>query len=316
MFNEELILRDIPLKAKTTIKIGGPAAFFFSARSTQDILGSIQWAKHEHIPYHVIGRGTNLLAADSGFPGLIIQTHNDDAVFSGEHLMVGAGGLFAHVSQRGMEHGLAGLECGIGIPGTIGGAIVGNASNFLGSVSDRLTTVNVFNGKECRTLQKDDCKFSYRHSIFKEHPWIILEAQFLLRQDSQRAIKERMDHILEYKKKTQKSEFPTSGCMFKNPIIQNEKHCEKMKSKGLARFIRWSDDMAARTIPVRALIEAAGFRNQKTGGIAVSDANANFFLNVNNGTASDVLALMKKIREAIFEKFEILLSEEIQKIGF
>jgi UDP-N-acetylmuramate dehydrogenase len=212
---------------------------------------------------------------------------------------------------KSSEIGATGLENLAGIPGTLGGAIWGNAGAFGKEIGDLVEEVKILKISNCRlqiaNLKKEDCKFGYRESIFKKKNWIILEATLKLKKGKKKEIEEKIKKILRLRKEKQPLEFPSAGSVFKNVPIEKvpKKIREKFKEKIKNGFL-----------PAGVLIETAGLKGYQVGGAKISEKHANFILNVKNAKAKDVFVLIKKIKEEIKEKFGIKLKEEIELVEF
>ena len=252
--------KNISLKKYTTFKIGGPAGYFFTAKNKRDLIKAIKWAKNKNLPFFILGAGSNVLFSDKGYRGLVIKFQNQK---------------LSQLVNRG-------LEWAVGIPGTVAGAIWGNAGAFGKSMKDVAKSVEVFDVKDgkIKILSNKDCQFGYRDSIFKKnHNLIILSAEIKQKKSNLKKIKE----YLAYRKKTQPLNFPSAGSIFKNP---------KNYSAG-------------------ELIEKAGLKGKKIGGAQISNVHSNFIVNLGTARAQDVLSLMKLIKKTVDKKFKVKLEEEI-----
>lgn len=301
----------------TTLKVGGPARYFVIAKNTDEMVSAVQEAHSAGVSVVVIGGGSNVLVSDLGFSGLVVIAKNDHVQAQGAHIIAEAGAVLARVSRVAYGSGLSGLEFGVGIPGSVGGAVVGNASNFIGAAKDVVHEVLALDEKgKTRALSNAECRFWYRHSVFKEKPWIVLQVTFALAEKPKGEIKARMDEITVYKKKTQKTKYPTSGCMFKNPRLETAETRAHAESKGLGEGIRYSEDMECETVPLRVLLEKLNMKGFQIGGIAISESNANFLENRGGATAEDVIMMMSVIKQKVRDHFGIQLFDEVQMIGF
>lgn len=305
---------NIPLAPHTTIKIGGPARYFVIAKTSGELASAVRLAKKLDIPFAALGGGSNVLVSDSGFPGLVVVAKNDQTRVEGDRLIAEAGAVLVGVSRMAYEHELAGFEFGIGIPGTVGGAIIGNSSNYIGAVSHIVESVRILDeeGNE-RALSAAECNFTYRASALKGATNVVLEAVFRLSAADKKAIKQKMDELTAYKNKTQKTPFPTSGCMFKNTKIASENEKKRLQNLGLA--LRYSEDMEAETIPLRVMLEELDMKGFRVGDIAISNVNANFLLNMGHATSDDVVMMMSIIKQRVRDSFGIELADEVQRIG-
>jgi UDP-N-acetylmuramate dehydrogenase len=310
------IKEKIPLKEYTTFKIGGPARYFFVAKSKEDLKNAILWAKKKKLPFFILGAGSNVLFSDKGFKGLVIKIQNSNLKIQNENskfkIICGAGVPLMKLVFKSSEIGATGLENLAGIPGTLGGAIWGNAGAFgreIGDLVEEVKVLDVGGSKlEVKKLKNKDCKFGYRDSIFKKKEnWIILEATLKLEKEKKKEIEEKIKEILKLRKEKQPLEFPSAGSVFKNvPIEKVPKEIrEKFKEKIKNGFL-----------PAGVLIEAAGLKGFQIGGAKISEKHANFIVNIGEAKASDVKELMEKIKKEVKKKFKIQLEEEIKLVGF
>jgi UDP-N-acetylmuramate dehydrogenase len=282
------IKENVLLKNFTTFRIGGPAKYFLVAKKKEELIKAISLAKKLKIPFFIFGGGSNLLVADEGFKGLIIKIQNSKFKIQNSKIVAEAGTILGQLVSASVKSGLTGLEWAIGIPGTVGGAIWGNAGAFGKSMADVTKTVTVFEIKnqksKIKILKNKDCKFGYRESIFRHKKnLIIFSAIIQLKKGKKSEIKKKIKKYLEYRKKTQPLNFPSAGSVFKNP----------------------PGFFAAK------LIEECGLKGKKIGGAKISEKHANFILNLGRAKAKDVLKLIKLIKEKVKKKFGIVLKEEI-----
>lgn len=312
------IQKNVALAPFTTMKVGGPAKYFLKVDSSQELKSAVLAARATNVPYVMLGGGSNTLIADEGFSGLVIKANGGNHAISGTKFSADSTCVLASISRVAYQHGLSGLEWGMGVPGTVGGAVRGNAGNFLGDLRRSVYAVDLLDDQgEERTFSKEECQFSYRHSIFKTHPeWIILRAHFALTRDSIDAIKERMDEIMNYKRETQSTPHPTSGCMFKNVRIESPGDRANAEEHHIADLIRFSEDIGGDVIPVRALLDRLGLKQFRVGGAGISDRNANFIVNIDHATAEHIMTLVGTIKQKVYQSYNIQLHEEFQYVGF
>jgi UDP-N-acetylmuramate dehydrogenase len=305
------IKEKIPLKEYTTFKIGGPARYFFVAKSKEDLKNAILWAKKKKLPFFILGGGSNVLFSDNGFNGLVIKLQNTQYEIRNTKIVAEAGVPLQKLVLESVKKGLSGLENLAGIPGTLGGAIWGNAGAFgreIGDLVEEVKILQIANGKlQIVNLKKEDCKFGYRESIFKKKNWIILEATLKLKKGKKKEIEEKIKKILRLRKEKQPLEFPSAGSVFKNVPIKKvpKKIREKFKEKIKDGFL-----------PAGVLIDAVGLKGFQIGGAKISEKHANFIVNVGEAKASDVKELIEKIKKGVKKKFKIQLEEEIKLVGF
>jgi len=310
------IKEKIPLKEYTTFKIGGPARYFFVAKNKEDLKNAILWAKKKKLPLFILGGGSNVLFSDNGFKGLVIKIQNSNLKIQNENskfkIICGAGLPLMKLVFKSSEIGVTGLENLAGIPGTLGGAIWGNAGAFgreIGNLVEEVKVLDVGSWKlEVKRLKNKDCKFGYRDSIFKRKKnLIILEATLKLKKGKRKEIEEKIKEILRLRKEKQPLEFPSAGSVFKNVPI--EKVSKRIREK-------FREKIKDGFLPAGVLIEAAGLKGVQIGGAKISEKHANFIVNVGNAKASDVKELIEKIKKEVKKKFKIQLEEEIKLVGF
>lgn len=280
-------VKDEPLKKYTTLKIGGLAKLIVypSYESALDLLKTL---KDEDIPYFVMGNGSNLLVSDNGYNGVVIKiTKIKEIIRNKDFIDVMAGTSVNQVVIFTAKNGLSGLEGLIGIPGSVGGAIKGNAGSFGYEIGNSLEEIEVITDEcEIKALNSRELNFGYRKSSIKDG-WFITKARFRLDEDSQQAIFKRIKEFMRKKKMTQPVGQRSAGCVFKNP-------------SGFS---------------AGALIDQAGFKGFRVGDIMVSKLHANYFINVGEGKASDFLKLLDIVRNKVFKLFNIELEPEIKFLG-
>ncbi len=285
---------NIPLANFTTLRIGGPAEWFAEPSNIDDIKTLITWAKEKSIPFSVIGAGSNLLISDNGFKGLIICTKK----LLGYDLNPLNGKIFANCGEhlptlvrRAAKAGLRGLEWAIGIPGTIGGAVVMNAGAQGGCIENNLISVMVVpkKGGQPFYLKKIDLDFSYRNSRLQKEELIVLSAFFQLEPGhNQKYISKITNENLMHRTTTQPYHLHTCGSVFRNP--------EPLKAG--------------------KLIEELGLKGQRIGGAEISTMHANFIVNTSNATAEDIDELITLIQNKVKKNHGFLLDPEVKRLGF
>lgn len=279
-----------PLAAHTTFHIGGPADLFVEAKTIPELIEFVRLARQHDVPVFILGNGSNILVLDSGIRGLVIENHCDDFslnVINSNRAVLHAesGAALPGVANHFARHGWSGLEWAIGVPGTIGGAVVGNAGAQGSNIADNLLSVMILDAMGAtRELPKTELAFGYRNSRFKHTKGeIILSANFEMRRDDPLVCIARMNAYTEQRRRTQPTD-PSIGSMFKNP----------------------PGNFAGR------LIEQAGLKGERVGNVQVSSVHANFFVNRGGATANDVLRLIEIVRERVRAKFGVELELEIE----
>ena len=315
--------KNISLAKKTTFKIGGKAKYFFIVKSKKDLIKAIGWAKRNHLPFFVLGGGSNLLVSDEGFEGLVIKLHSLSQPKIHKRTLLRSSGVISLEVEAGtklkklvefcLKNGLTGLEWTMGIPGTLGGAVYGNASAFGNSMSDFVKEVEVLDTTtlKIKIFKKKDCKFSLKESIFKKQKkYIILSAVLILKRGNKKEIKEKIRYYLAYRERNHPLNFPSAGCVFKNQK-------SKLKNqKLLKKFPTLKEFNKKGVIPAAFLIEKCNLKGKKIGDAQISPKHANFIVNLGKAKAKDVLELINLIKVQVRKKFGIKLKEEIQLLGF
>lgn len=279
-----------PMALYTTFKIGGPADLFVEVENEDELIKVLKTAKDLKIPYFVFGGGSNILIGDKGIKGLTIKLliNYYQLTDSNFHLkiIVGAGMPVTQLLDKCVEDSLTGLEFMAGIPGTVGGAVRGNSGAWQKNFGDQIVRVKILKPDgEMKYIDRDDCRFSYRESCFKKSNDIILEAEIALEKGDQEEIKEKIKGFLE-KRLCQPKE-PSAGCIFVNP---------KPLSAG-------------------ELIDQCGLKGKSIGGAKISEKHANFIVNTGGAKTEDVISLIDLAKKSVKEKFNIILREEIVRIG-
>ncbi|OGX11228.1 MAG: UDP-N-acetylenolpyruvoylglucosamine reductase [Omnitrophica bacterium RIFOXYB12_FULL_50_7] len=295
MTSTPALQRNVPLASHTTLRIGGPAAYFAEPESEEDLAKLLAWARREGLSFFILGNGSNVVFEDSGYEGLVISMRRfrNDLIkmdLDRSQVTVSAGVSLARLVRFCQESGLAGTEFLAQIPGTVGGALVMNAgfSRHSGQMSEIGDIV-----QEVRALQKDgapvmlgreDLEFSYRHSNLDEY--LLLEAILKLWRRPKDQIQNEIKANHDFRKTRLDITEPNAGSIFKNPLGPHP-------SAG-------------------ALIEKAGWKGKRIGGIQISEQHANYFLNIGNATSKDVLQLIKEVQKAVFHATGITLEPEIR----
>ena len=303
-----------PLAPYTNFKIGGPAKFFFQAKSTQDVVSAAQVAAEIGVPFMLIGGGTNLVVADKGFPGLVVQVKSNTLLIEGTQVTADAGVALAYLVQQSVSHGLTGLEPLVAVPGTVGGAVYGNAGVpqiTHGFIGDFVQGITALRGDTIQHLTQAECKFGYRDSAFKHGSDVILQVVLGLEQGNK---EESQALIQKYiaSRKSQPYDMPSSGCIFTNVAITNPEEV-KQKFNGEEKLEGF---MAKGQLPASWLIDMAGLKGKTIGGIQVSEKHANYLVNTGSGTADQVVQMISYIKQQVRDKFGIELMEEVRNVGF
>jgi UDP-N-acetylenolpyruvoylglucosamine reductase len=285
--------RNRPLARLTTVRTGGPGDFFARPDSAERLAELLAWADAEQIAVGVVGSGSNLLIADAGFRGLVMKLDGALATIEqqGERLLCGGGARLPQAAAHAARAGLSGLEFGVNIPGTVGGAVKMNANAYGGALARVLEWVDVASpgGTERRT--PDTLGFAYRRSNLGERE-IVAGASFALSPAEPESVKATLAEMRTARRAAQPSGIKTFGSTFKNP-----------------------DDPEAEGRSAGVLLDEAGCRGLQVGGARFSEKHANFVENTGEATTADVIALMAEGRRRVRERFRVELEPEVQLLG-
>ncbi len=299
------IRENVELAPLTTFTIGGPAAHFVEVESIEDIKEAYAVARGKNLPVVVLGGGSNVVVPDEGLNAVVIKIATRGVMRQGTTLVVQAGEVLLDVVRYAAGQGLGGLENLAGIPGTVGGAVRGNAGAFGTEVKDVLVSAVVFDVESGKTKTFDvvECAFAYRTSYFKTHPWlIVLEATFALVPTEPMEADKKIMHTLAERHKRHIQDIKSAGSFFKNPVVSGELQREFSEEKG-------AESKEGR-VPAGWLMDKAGVRGLRVGDAVASEYHTNYFLNAGAATASEVKELAAKARAAVKETFGVELEEE------
>ena len=267
-----------PLSKHTTFKIGGVADTYVKVTSLSKLSTILKECRESDIDYMIIGNGSNILASDDGYRGVVIRLDGDFrkiALVDDDTVYCGAGATLAALCKFALNNGLSGLEFAWGIPGSVGGAVFMNAGAYGGEMKDVVYSVNHLtkNGEPGRT-EKDDLQFGYRTSVYRQNNAIITGATLKLRKDNPEDIRARMDDYLGRRSSKQPLEYPSAGSVFKRPVGAY----------------------------AGALIEQCGLKGHSHGGAQVSEKHAGFIINKANANANDVKSLIREVQTKVYDE--------------
>ena len=281
------IFFDEPMKKHTGYGVGGCARYYAQIDSLFSLNSIISLAKQYKVKYKVIGNGTNVLVSDLGFDGIIIDTKRlSDVFFKREQVKAMAGAKLEKLIQFALDNKLSGLEALVGIPATVGGAIVMNAGAFGHNIGNYVQTVETLCDGKIKCYDKDDCKFGYRTSRFLRKNEVVISATFNLSLGDREKISGSIKSYKDLRRLVQPSG-KSCGSVFKNP---------KPFSAGM-------------------LIEKAGLKGTRIGGAFVSEKHANFIITTSKAKAKDVYELIEQIKQKVKDAFGVELCEEVERVG-
>jgi UDP-N-acetylmuramate dehydrogenase len=273
----------------TAARIGGPAEFLLAVHSAAELVEAAEKLWELEIEFRLLGGGSNVLVADRGISGVVVLNQAKEVKFAEQHVWSESGASIGSIARRASEKGLSGLEWAATVPGSVGGAIVGNAGAHGGDTASTLDHADIFHRRDGRgRWEVEQLEFDYRSSWLKRNPGqaVVLAGRFDLEPSDPAAVRSTMEEYVEYRQQTQ----PTGasiGSMFKNP----------------------SGDHAGR------LIEAAGLKGERRGAAEISSKHANFFVNRGGAIAADVYALIELAQQRVAEKFDVDLELEVELLG-
>jgi len=287
------IRSNVSLKKLTSFRVGGTAQWFVTPRSEAELRSSLQWAAAEGLPVTLLGAGSNLLVSDCGIPGLTIavkelRRFQRDETQAGR-VTLGAGEPLPRIAWKLAKLGWSGFEWAVGIPGTIGGAVVMNAGAHTSCVADSLVsveTIDLAGRREC--LTREDLQYAYRSSILQREPRVAIAATFQFEPECDpERVKAQTHHHLHHRHSTQPYTRPSCGSVFRNPT---------------PHAAGW-------------LIERCNLKGFQLGGAEVSEQHANFIVNGGDATASDIFRLIHHVRETVRDRWDVCLHPEVKTIG-
>ena len=290
VIEKDSILTDEPMSRHTTFRVGGPADFFVTPKTKEDVRDVIRVCKEVGMPYYIIGNGSNLLVSDAGYRGVIVQIYKEmnEVKVEGDLVKAQAGALLSGIAAKALGAELSGFEFASGIPGTIGGACVMNAGAYGGEMKDVLESVTVLTGEgKIIELGRNELELGYRTSVIAKEGYIVLGAVLKLERGDGEKIKTYMDELKEKRVTKQPLEYPSAGSTFKRP----------------------EGYFAGK------LIEDAGLRGFQVGGAQVSEKHCGFVINRDHATAADIMELMRQVQIRVKENSGVDLEPEVKRLG-
>ena len=305
------IKENVPLAPFTSLEIGGPARFFATADSLAALREALLFARDQGLPFRIIGGGTNLLVSDQGFDGVIVRLTSAGVTVGERGVQAEAGVDLTELVRRTAECGLGGMESLAGIPGLLGGAVRGNAGAYgscIADVTERVFALHAESLELC-TLDREGCDFAYRSSLFKRDPrLIVVSARLALSPgdaaESRRKVESTIAKRTARNLQCQKS----AGSFFMNPLVTDELLIGRFEAD---QRVRCRDGR----IPAGWLIDQAGLRNRRVGAAQVSALHANYLINAQGASASEMLRLAELIKSGVRQALGVELQEEVSLLG-
>ncbi len=290
----------------STFKIGGRADYFCRVWNEEELKKAISWAKQKKISHRIFAGGSNIVFRDKKVKGLIVQIKGGHIRTNKRtrKMVVDAGVPLSEVIKKSIKAGLSGLETLSGIPGTVGGAIVGNAGAYGHSVSEVVKKIEVFDGKKKRWFSKKDCRFAYRESVLKHKPFVVLKVILKLRKGNRKGLMRISQKIIKTRLKKYKPGLKCPGSFFKNVLVKN------VSKLSLAKIDRLK--IIGGKVPAGYLLEEVGAKGMRVGGVEIAKFHGNLFVNKGKAKAADVKKLASILKRKVKTRFGIKLEEEIR----
>jgi len=306
------------LKEHNTLKVGGKAKMLLEVRSKEDMRDAIELAKKNKMPYLILGGGTNVLISDKGFEGVVIKNKIDyvNIQKDKECIEAGSGVSMGALLTKAKSAGLSGLEWAAGLPGTLGGAIFGNAGSCGGEMKDNVDYIEVLDTDTMtfKCLLGEECDFAYRHSIFHNNvKYVITGAMLKFKKRDPVEIMNEMAENMLFRQKHQPLAARSEGCMFKNIDLSQRKDVPLDLWKEIPEFSLF---VRKGVVPAGFLIDRAGLKGLQVGTAKVSDRHANFIVSEKDANSEDIHNLILEIKKKVKEKFQVELEEEVRLVGF
>jgi UDP-N-acetylmuramate dehydrogenase len=310
---EDKIQEKVILAPYTSFKIGGPADFFVEIKTKEEIIAVIRWAKEKNIKIFILGKGTNIIVPDKRVAGLVIRMDNDEISVKGERLECGAGANLIAAARIAGSKSLTGIEWAISIPGSVGGALFGNAGAYDLSFSEILETAEIYDMQKNSfySVSRRDCEFGYRTSIFSKNNNLLIWSLILkLKTGQSAAIGMQMEKNLTQRQSSQ-PRLPSAGCIFKNIKFaklsrENSELAQAAEEMGIVKNGK---------IGAGWLIDRMGLKGKIIGGAKISLEHANFIVNTGSAKADDVIILINYVKTKARNKYGVFLQEEVRYFG-
>ena len=289
VLGEENVSQNVCLAEYTTFRIGGPADILVRPQNTEQLQGTIDWCQQYQVPWILLGKGSNILANDEGFQGVVIYPEGDFLSIhtEGYQIHAGCGVSLARVAREALDHELTGMEFASGIPGSLGGAVYMNAGAYGGEMSQILASICYMDQTGIHTIGPDEARFEYRSSRFMQEGSLVLSAVLHLEPGDKQRIQDQMQELAKRRKEKQPLDYPSAGSMFKRP----------------------EGYFAGK------LIQDAGLSGFTVGGAKISEKHCGFVINTGNATAQDVRNLVQAVHDKVWECFGVRIWPEVRYLG-
>lgn len=298
----------VALREHTRFGIGGAADLFATTPDPAAFAAAVRCCRRAGLPHYVLGDGSNVVVSEKGFRGAVLRYTGRGIELDGTRLVAGAGAQLQALIDFAIAAGLRGIETLAGIPGSVGGAIYGNAGAYGHSISERVESVQIFDGEEIRELDNPACEFDYRESLFKRHKgWTILTVRLAFDRGDPIELRREADEIMAVRDKKFPPTMCCAGSIFKNL------HVRDLPPDAAAEVP--SEAIRDGKVASAYFLERVGAKGMRRGGIEIAHYHANLIYNAGGGTADDLRALILELKHRVRERFGFEVEEEVQYVG-
>jgi len=315
VLGEGRVKEDEPMAKHLNFRIGGPAKWFVEVKNIEEVQKVMEVIREKGIPFFILGGGSNTLVSDKGFDGLVVKMTMRSHTIDGNRVKADAGVISAALARVTASAGLKGFEWAISLPGTVGGAVRGNAGCFGGELKDSAVEATILRGTEVMVVSADKLKFGYRDSAIKHTDDVVLDVTLELEQGDPEALKQVLKNTLDARKDSQPLYAGSAGCMFKNVELDPEEVASILPLfNGELEGVFEID--GKQRISSGWLIEKMGLKGTRIGGAEISKEHGNFIINHDGATAADVKGVIDLVKHEAMERFGIEMEEEVKLVGF
>jgi len=301
--------RDVSLAELTTLGIGGIAKWLVDARDADTLVQLVVTLDSFHIPFRVIGAGSNIVAPDEGYEGVLVRNAIRGVTIEAHRAYVGGGHGLHDLIRTVNAAGLGGIERMAGIPGTVAGAIYGNAGAYGQEVKDRMSVAQAWDGEMIRAVTNVETEFGYRTSVYKRRKqWFVLSACFALDETDPAPLEKTSAEIVQKRTRKYPPDLRCPGSFFKNILLEELSRSEAADLRAQVP----EEKIIAGKVPAGHLLEQVGALGMQRGGIRIADYHGNLFYNAGGGTCADVRALAAELADRVEDRFGYRLEEEVQ----
>ena len=298
------IKKNTSLKTMSTFGIGGRSEYFCSVDSPDKFVAVYEWGKRNNLKLNIFSGGSNVVFPDEKLRGLTLRFFGGRMFFKDKICLSDAGVLLGEVIKKSLSRGLMGLETLSGIPGTLGGAVVGNAGAYGRSISEIVKRVEIWDGKKKQWISRKECRFSYRDSVFKHKPVLVLRVELEFKSGHSAELRKISRSIIKIREKKYKPGLKCPGSFFKNVLI-----CDLSKDS-MSKIDK--SKIIEGKVPAGYLLESVGSKGMVFKGLKVADFHGNLIINSGKAKSSDVKKLADLLRKKVYKKFGIVLEEEVR----